>query len=208
MEQSKQPTYFLYGAGGHGMVIAEILEAAGAVVAGFYDPITSKTQVLDYPVFTSLEELNLPAGVQWIISVGTNEARKRIAAEHPFPFGTAVHPSAVVSQRASLGEGTVIMAGACINSCAVIGRHAIINTNASIDHECVLGDFVHISPGASLAGNVRVGEGTHIGTGASVIPGITIGNWCTIGAGAVVIRDVPDGATVVGVPGRVQGLKD
>lgn len=30
-----------------------------------------------------------------------------------------------------------------------------------------------------------------------------IGEWCTIGAGAVIIHDVPDGATVVGNPGRI-----
>ncbi len=197
--------FFLYGAGGHGKVIAEIVEAMGATVEGFFDGVSSgkpNIEVLGYAVYSSMEEMNLPEGVQWLICVGNNEARKRIVQEHPFPFGTAIHPSAVVSPRATLGEGTVVMPGACINSCTVVGRHAIINTNASVDHDCVLADFVHISPGASLAGSVRVGEGTHIGTGASVIPGVTIGKWCTIGAGAVVIRDVPDGVTVVGVPGR------
>lgn len=205
--------FFLYGAGGHGKVIAEIVEAMGATVEGFFDSysvpgieLPGNQQILGYAVYSSFEELNLPEGVHWIICVGNNEARKRIVQEHPFPFGTAIHPSAVVSPRATLGEGTVVMPGACINTCAVVGRHAIINTNASVDHDCVLADFVHISPGASLAGSVRVGEGTHIGTGASVIPGVTIGKWCTIGAGAVVIRDVPDGVTVVGVPGR--GIKD
>ncbi|HZW78021.1 MAG TPA: acetyltransferase, partial [Flavobacteriaceae bacterium] len=38
--------------------------------------------------------------------------------------------------------------------------------------------------------------------GASIIPGVNIGKWCTIGAGAVILHDVPDGATVVGNPGR------
>jgi acetyltransferase EpsM len=56
---------------------------------------------------------------------------------------------------------------------------------------------------AALAGNVYVGEGTHIGLRASVIQGIRIGKWCTIGAGAVIINDIPDGATVVGNPGRI-----
>jgi acetyltransferase EpsM len=36
-----------------------------------------------------------------------------------------------------------------------------------------------------------------------VIPSIRIGRWCTIGAGAVILRDVPDGSTVVGNPGRI-----
>jgi acetyltransferase EpsM len=52
-----------------------------------------------------------------------------------------------------------------------------------------------------------VGEGTQVGIGASVLPGIRIGKWCTIGAGAAIIRDVPDGVTVVGVPGRIVGSR-
>jgi sugar O-acyltransferase (sialic acid O-acetyltransferase NeuD family) len=205
----RNQSYYLYGASGHGKVVAEILEMQNLHVNGFFDDDYKKNQLSGFIVYHSFHELQFMESALWIISIGINSIRKEITIRHPFPFGTALHPSAVVSTRASIGEGTVVMPGACINSCAVVGRHAIINTNASVDHDCVLADFVHISPGASLAGSVRVGEGTHIGTGASVIPGVTIGKWCTIGAGAVVIRDVPDGVTVVGVPGRgIQGLNE
>lgn len=59
-----------------------------------------------------------------------------------------------------------------------------------------------------MAGHVEVGEGSHIGIGVSIIQGIKIGKWCTIGAGAVIIKDVPDGATVVGNPGKIIKIKD
>jgi acetyltransferase EpsM len=95
------------------------------------------------------------------------------------------------------------MAGAVVNAGTVIGNHSVINTCASVDHECQIGDYVHIAPGAHLCGLIQVGEGTLIGAGASVIPCVKIGRWCTIGAGAAVVSDVPDGATVVGVPGRI-----
>ena len=154
-----------------------------------------------------------------IVSIGNNAIRKKIVErivdgigdserlgadstmKSPL-FGTAVHPSAVVSPHARIGEGSVVMPGAIINHSAQIGRHCIVNTGASIDHECQIGDFVHISPHATLCGNVSVGEGSWVGAGAVVIPGIKIGRWAVVGAGAVVVRDVPDGVTVVGCPAK------
>jgi serine O-acetyltransferase len=48
-----------------------------------------------------------------------------------------------------------------------------------------------------------IGDDVFIGAGARVLGGIRVGNGAMIGANAVVIHDVPDGATVVGVPGRI-----
>jgi acetyltransferase-like isoleucine patch superfamily enzyme len=49
-----------------------------------------------------------------------------------------------------------------------------------------------------------VKKGASIGTGAVIICGITIGENALVGAGAVVTKDVPDGATVAGVPARTK----
>jgi sugar O-acyltransferase (sialic acid O-acetyltransferase NeuD family) len=195
--------FYLFGASGHGMVIAEIIESAGHFVKGFLDADLSIKELLGYTVKHQLEEIGYNITDQWIISVGKNATRKKLAEKHSLNYGTAIHPSAILSSRCTIAEGTVVMAGVTINSKAQIGKHVILNTGCSVDHECVLEDYVHLSPHAVLPGNVYVGEGTHIGTGAIVIPGIKIGKWCTIGAGSVIIKDVPDGATVVGVPGRI-----
>ncbi len=47
-----------------------------------------------------------------------------------------------------------------------------------------------------------IGEGVFVGAGARVLGGITVGAKASIGANAVVVHDVPDGATVVGIPAR------
>ncbi|MEM8791007.1 MAG: serine O-acetyltransferase [Pseudomonadota bacterium] len=51
-----------------------------------------------------------------------------------------------------------------------------------------------------------IGRGTSIGTGAKVLGPITLGRNVKVGANAVVVRDVPDNATVVGVPGQVSRI--
>jgi serine O-acetyltransferase len=48
-----------------------------------------------------------------------------------------------------------------------------------------------------------LGDDVFIGAGAKVLGGIKVGNNVRIGANAVVVHDVPDGATVVGIPAKV-----
>lgn len=198
----------LYGASGHGKVIIDILESMREPAIEIWDD-ADKEPVWEFPV----QKPVLSAGGvkdKVIISIGVNATRKEVAEKlmDKVDFGTAIHATAYISKRASVGEGTVVMAGVTVNPDAKIGRHCIINTNCSIDHDCVIGDYAHISPNATLSGDVHVGEGTHIGSGASAIQGVRIGKWCTIGAGTVLIKDIPDYATAVGNPARIIKVKE
>ncbi|MDY0208467.1 MAG: acetyltransferase, partial [Pseudomonas sp.] len=83
-----------------------------------------------------------------------------------------------------------------------IGAAAILNTGCSVDHDCLLGDAVHISPGARLAGGAKVGLCAWIGIGAVVRQLLTVGAYSVVGAAAAVVMDVPEHATVVGVPAK------
>lgn len=192
----------LFGASGHAKVIIDILEKSGLKVNRIYDDHPKCDDIFGVPVLSSAA--GLQHGTDALISIGNNRFRMLVAEKYRLNYIVARHPSSVVSAFAEIGEGSVVMAGAVINPGASVGRHCIINTNAVVEHDCVLEDFVHISPGASLAGNVCVEQGAHVGIGASVIQGIRIGAWSTVGAGAVVVRDVPAGATVVGVPAKVK----
>lgn len=202
MNQPSQKNILLIGAGGHGLVIAEIITAAGKTVVGFMDQKKTTSQHGGYEVYDFNDAHTQQEGLEYVISIGNNLTRKKISESHLFSYGNAIHPSSIISPSADIGKGTVVMAGVCVNAAARIGAHAILNTGCIIEHECVLEDYVHISPRVALAGNVHIGEGTHVGIGAVILPGIHIGKWCTIGAGAVVTQNVPDATTVVGVPAR------
>lgn len=194
---------YIYGAGGHAKVVAEIAELRGYEEVLFCEDEPTKDKLLGYEVVTTFGK-----NESCLVAIGNNLIRKKLASSLSSKFVKLIHPRTSISMRGDIGEGTVIMAGVTINAEATIGEHCIINTNASVDHGCVIEDYVHLSPNVALAGNVKIGEGTHVGIGACVIQGVKVGKWCTVGAGAVVIRDIPDGATVVGNPGRIIKQKE
>ena len=188
----------LYGASGHAKVIIDILEANGQKIDFIVDDNPALNELLGYEVRRNTGEYD-----EAIISIGSCEIREKVVESLKVnKYLTIVHPSAVVSPRATIAEGTVVMQGAIVQSCAKIGKHCIVNTGASVDHDCEIGDYVHVAPHATILGGVKVGGGSWIGAGAVVKQYIKVGKNCMIGAGAVVLKDVPDGATVVGVPGK------
>lgn len=183
---------YLYGASGHAKVIIDLLESKGITVDGLIDDNPAIDSLLGYRV-----EHTFHGQSPLILSIGSNRIRKILDHRLQTAWGRAIHPAAIVSPRATVGEGSVIMAGAILQVDVMVGRHCIINTGTSVDHECEIGDYVHLSPHATLCGNVHVGEGTWIGAGATIIQGVKIGRWCTIGAGSVVTKDVPDATLYV-----------
>jgi len=188
---------YLFGASGHGKVIIENLLSQGLSVDGIFDDNFTKKELLGYEVFHASEITEDIMISEFVISIGDNEIRSKIAERLKGKYGNAIHNTAIISETLKMGVGNAIMAGAIINADTSIGNHIIINTSASIDHDCQLDNFIHIAPNATLCGGVKVGEKTLIGAGAVVLPNITIGTQCTIGAGAVVAKDVPDGATMI-----------
>jgi serine O-acetyltransferase len=103
--------------------------------------------------------------------------------------GIEIHPGAQIGSRLFIDHGMGV----------VIGETSII------------GDDVTLYQGATLGGTGKeklkrhptIGNGVVIGAGAKILGNIRVGNDSRIGAGSVVLRDVPDGSTVVGIPGHI-----
>lgn len=182
------------GAGGHGRVISDIIRAAGDDMLGFLDDDRSKKDIIgdvaDYYKFPDVE---------FIIGIGDTKIREKLA-ELPVKWYKAIHPSAVVSQSANIGEGTVVMPNVVINNGAIVGKHCIINTSSVIEHDNLISDFVHISVGTKLGGMVSVDRGTWVGIGAIVSNNVNICGNCMIGAGSVVVHNITKEGVYYGVP--------
>jgi sugar O-acyltransferase (sialic acid O-acetyltransferase NeuD family) len=197
-------------------VVIEILHLMGGYdLVGLLDadPALWGSEVLGVPVLGGdalLSEIYRQGVRTAFIGVGTvkrSEPRRRLyeqARQAGFETAGAVHPRAIISPTAQIGDGPTIMAGAVINPDARVGNNVIINTGAIIEHDCMIGNHVHVATGARLAGSIKIGDGAHIGIGATIREGIRIGQGSMVGAGAVVVDDVPDFVLVVGVPAKIK----
>lgn len=97
----------------------------------------------------------------------------------------------VIGRGARFGAGFVLVhtAGIVINGGVVGGENVIVEHGVTI--------------GAEKGRSPRIGDNVFIGAGAKIVGGIRVGDHARIGANAVVVKDVPDHATVVGVPAYV-----
>lgn len=193
----------IIGAGGHGKVIADNAVKNGYTDICFLDDHAAGS-CMGYPVIGVGADIPMldDGKTDFIIGVGNNEARKRIAERYDVNWITLIHPSAHIGVNVAIGKGTVVMAGAVINACSSVGEHCIINTCAIVEHDNQLGDYVHISPRAALGGTVRIGTLTHVGIGAVVRNNIQICESSTIGAGAVVVKNIDRQGIYIGVPAK------
>lgn len=122
--------------------------------------------------------------------------------------GRARLPARLLSQAARAVTGVEIHPG------ATIGRRVFIDHGMGvvIGETAEVGDDVMMYHGVTLGGrsmqpvkrHPTVEDGVTLGAGARLIGPVTIGAGAQVGANAVVVRDVPDGATAVGVPAVVR----
>jgi serine O-acetyltransferase len=104
--------------------------------------------------------------------------------------------------------GIEIHPGAKIGRCVFIdhGMGVVIGETAEIGDGCTIYQGVTLG-GTTLYRGVKrhptLGSGVVVGAGAKVLGGFTVGDGARIGSNAVVVKEVPAGATVVGIPGRI-----
>ena len=201
------------GAGGHAKSVLEAALSSGrfeAVALADDDPARVGGEVLGVPVVGADKLARLRAeGVEHaflgIGAVGDNAPRRRAfdrLLDAGFELAAIVHAAAYVSSSARLGRGVVVLAGAVVNADASIDDNVIVNTGAIVEHDCRIGADAHIAPGVTVGGHTVVGDGAHVGIGATILQGLQVGKGALVAAGAVVVGDVPDGASVAGVPAR------
>ena len=195
---------YIYGASGHGLVVADMAKSCGYENIVFLDDDTSKG-------FLKFEDIKENRDYHISFGIGNNQIREKLykkVKENGFFTPILIHPSSIISSSAKIEEGTVIMPNVVVNAKAYIGKCVILNSSCVVEHESIIGDFVHISPKVAIAGNVRIGDFTHIGIGSSVIQCLEIGKNSIVGAGSIVVKNIADFKKVYGNPCKEVGNID
>ncbi len=103
--------------------------------------------------------------------------------------GIEIHPGATIGRRFFIDHGMGV----------VIGETAEIGDDVTLYHGVTLG-------GTSWKEGKRhptLDNGVVVGAGAKILGPITVGARAKVGCNAVVVKDVPEGATAVGIPARI-----
>jgi serine O-acetyltransferase len=120
-------------------------------------------------------------GLKWLARLVSHASR--------WLTGIEIHPGATIRRRFFIDHGMGV----------VIGETAEIGDDCTLYHGVTLG-------GTSWNKGKRhptLGKGVVVGAGAKILGPITIGDGARIGSNAVVVRDVPPGATAIGIPARI-----
>lgn len=125
----------------------------------------------------------------WLWNKGLKWAARFLSHGARWLTGIEIHPGAKIGRRFFIDHGMGV----------VIGETTVIGDDCTLYHGVTLG-------GTSWSAGKRhptLGNDVVVGAGAKILGPITVGDDVRVGSNAVVLKDVPAGATVVGIPGRV-----
>lgn len=125
-------------------------------------------------------------GLKWFSRFLSNIARWLTAID--------IHPGATIGRRFFIDHGLGV----------VIGETTEIGDDVTLYQGVTLGGR-KMKPGKR---HPTLGDNVIVGAGAKILGPFRVGSNCRIGSNAVVLDEVPDGATVVGIPGKIVACRD
>lgn len=126
----------------------------------------------------------------------------KMLIERGCKFTSLISPNAIIPSGIKMGEGCIVEAYR-IGYGVELGDFVSVN-GSMIMSGARIGSF-STTTGFTVVENAIVGERTLIGSHAVICDGVHVGNDVKINIGSIVIKDVPDGATVFGVPAEETG---
>jgi sugar O-acyltransferase (sialic acid O-acetyltransferase NeuD family) len=126
---------------------------------------------------------------------------ERIAARGG-QFVNLIHPTAAIGPGCTLGRGIIVCRNAVCTTNVTIADHVHINLATTCGHDVAIGEGCTLSGHCDVTGRAILERGVFLASHASIGPGVRVGAFAVVGAGSVAFRNVPNGQTLLGVPGK------
>lgn len=139
-----------------------------------------------------------------VVAIGDPLKRKNMVESLPkgTTYTSIIHPSAVISEWVTVGEGSVICAGVILTCNVSIGKHSHLNLQTTVGHDCKIGDYFTAAPSVNISGNCTLGECVYFGSNACIRERVSVCDNVTIGMGSVVIKNISEAGVYLGNPSK------
>ena len=203
----------LFGAGGSGREVANIVEKINAVaptyeLLGFVDD--------DEKLWSSeLNGYKVLGGTDWLVqhkeevycSVTTGLMKQRISIcekliGNGVKFETLIDPSASIGRTVEIGEGCIIAEHCELPVNIKVGNYVFLNSDTCLGHDDVIEDYVICNPHVVISGGCTIGKAVVIGGMSFIVQMVKVGDNAVIAPGSVVYGRVRSGVHVMGNPAK------
>lgn len=201
----------IVGASGFGREVLQWVKDINSVchtwyIKGFIDDNVDalKEYECDYQILGNIKEWKVSENEFYTCAIALPEVKQKVVSilkQKGAIFTNVVHPTAIIGNFCTIGEGLIITPRAKISPNVKIGDFVTI-LGSGVGHDASIGDYTTISGNCSVNGNVQLGKRVFIASNACIAPSKKIGDDAFIGMGSMVISNVRQGNKVMGNPAR------
>lgn len=158
--------------------------------------------------FNLINELKKDAELHFVTAIGNEvnfKNRKLAISQFGIPndrWVTLVHPLAIVSKLATIGQGSYIHGGVLLGPNVVIQDHCIILPNVVVGHDSHICEYSIINSGVNIGGNSIIRSSCYIALGSNIRDHVEIGENTIVGMGSSVTTDCDSNSIYLGTPAR------
>jgi len=145
--------------------------------------------------FGRIQDYQPQPGDAVISAFGSASTRRKVAGllhARGARWMTYIHPTALIADSATIGEGAIVCPYSIVNAGAHVGENVAVNVFCSIGHGARVGAHSVLSPYCSLSGDSALGEAGFMGTRATLFPKVVLGSDCVVDAHSPVKQSAPD----------------
>lgn len=189
----------LIGAGGHAREV--MMQMEQDLICYVDDQYVSEWDAGD--VILPLSKFD-PTKYEVMVAIGDSKARLQMVSKLPptTKYFTFIHPTAIIGNNVTIGEGSFIGAYSILTTNVFIGKHTLLNRANHIGHDTKIGMGLSMMPGSIISGNCKIGDCVYLGTNSSIKEKIDICDNAVIGLNSGVVKNINEPGVYVGTPSK------